>query len=272
VSAADVTKATVPPVPGPTNNAKRERSDHPGRHLHPQSLQQGGLAWPLALSCQSRCLVSCLNLAGSEAEGAKPACAPETPVLPPTSSAHPFQVFLRRTEYSHSLHRTPTLPHPSPSLHRTPRAQGYSSERSNPCRTLPEETPRHPKGKLPTHRPVHLHFCSSLSSIGLVQLALENFYCLLLPRSLSDFHFSASSSSSQASLRYVHVAVRFNKAPSRPIFPNFQSTSFSVEVLLRDTYTQDFDIGADRNPPYSPSTLSGPSVLDLNLITLNSTY
>lgn len=56
-------------------------------------------------------------LAGSVAEGAKPACASEeTPVLPPTSSAHPFQVFLRRTPSGPPSHTHPTtsLAHPGP--------------------------------------------------------------------------------------------------------------------------------------------------------------
>jgi hypothetical protein len=178
VSAADVTTATVP---GPTNNTTQNENAPTIRADISTYNVSSKAAW-LGLGCRCPCLV----LAGSEAEGAKPACASEeTPVLPPTSSAHPFQVFLR-----HSL----WLYHPHPPQHNTrpPRAPGYSSDPTRPqarsrYRTVqfqrrPQDTPRE---NLPTHRSVAspLLFLSHIN--WLYQLALENFYCPLLPRSLT---------------------------------------------------------------------------------------
>jgi hypothetical protein len=181
VSAADVTIATVP---GPTNNTTQDENAPTIRADISTYNVSSKAAW-LGLGCRCPCLV----LAGSVAEGAKPACASEeTPVLPPTSSAHPFQVFLRRTPSG------PPSPHPPNHIYRTPRAQGYSSDPTRPqarsrYRTVQYSSrgdPKTPQGKIypPTGR-WHLHslFLSHIN--WLYQLALENFYCPLSPRSLT---------------------------------------------------------------------------------------
>jgi hypothetical protein len=205
-------------------------------------------------------------------------CAPEeTPVLPPTSSAHPFQVFLRRTPTL--LLSTPTtticIAHPGPRVTvASDPTRPQARSRNLLYRTVPEETPRHPKGKLPTHWPVHLHSVPLSHQLVLSNLPSKTFiivFCSLVPCLDSVFSLFQLCPSS-AAICYCNSTVRFNKAFSTQ-FPQPQSTSFiSVGVLLRDTYTQALDIGVGRNPPYPPSTLAGPSILNSNLVTLDPTY
>jgi hypothetical protein len=179
VSAADVTIATVP---GPTNNTTQDENAPTIRADISTYNVSSKAAW-LGLGCRCPCLV----LAGSVAEGAKPACASEeTPVLPPTSSAHPFQVFLRRTPSGSPSHTHPTtsLAHPGPRVTVAIQPDHKLGLGTVQYSTVPEETPRHPKGKF-THPPVggiSTH-CSSLTSIGFINLPSKTFIvlCPLVP-------------------------------------------------------------------------------------------
>lgn len=184
VSAADVTKATVP---GPTSDEQRRtRTLRPSGPTSPPTTSPAGR---LGLNLVVDVVV--LAGSGSVAEGAKPACAVQSAACTrrnPGPAANLVRPSISGIPAAHSL-STPTTticiapPEPRVTVASDP-TRPQARFRNLLYHTVPEETPRHPKGKLPTYWPVYLHSVPLSHQLVLSNLPSKTFiivFCSHVP-------------------------------------------------------------------------------------------